>query len=157
MFIRFIGLICVFTAGCLAGCSSSQPQPDTRAIDSAVIREQGSINSVFNRICKLMRNGEPKEVYDYYLSKSAQKSQNYADFANEYEMNKQSWFELFEGATLKHIAPEERVASAVVLWGNGDSSLIEFSKEDGDWKINYLRGPARVMEGGTQMPAPSPK
>jgi len=141
--------------GYLSGCVSSEIQQGSPVIDSAIIKEQNSINVVFNKICKLMLNNEIKAVYDEYLSKGARKRQSYEEFAGEYEMNKKFWLELFNGAILKHIAPEEKLASAVVVWGIGDSSLIEFSKEDGGWKINYLRGPAGVMDGGTQMPAPS--
>lgn len=141
--------------GCLAGCVSSEVQQGTPVLGSAVIREQNSINVAFNSICKLMLNGDAKTVYDRYLSRGAQKLQTYEEFAGEYEANRKSWLELFNGAVLKHIAPEEKKASALVVWGTDESALLEFSKEDGDWKINYLRGPAGVMDSGTQMPAPS--
>jgi hypothetical protein len=98
-----------------------------------------------------MLNGETKTVYDKYLGKNPHGLQSYEEFAKEYEANKESWQELFNGAMLKQIAPVDKIASAVVLWGNRESGLIEFSKEDGAWKINYLRGPAKVMDGGTQM------
>jgi len=120
-------------------------------INSAIIREQNSINAVFSDVCRLMLNGEIKTVYDKYLSKKPREIQSYEEFVKEYEANKKSWQELFNGAMLKQIAPVDKIASAIVLWGTRDSSLIEFSKEDGGWKINYLRDPAKVMDGGTQM------
>lgn len=146
----FIVLIGLFAIGCLGGCVSSETQSDPSVIDSVVIKERNSINAVFSNICRLMLNGETKAVYDKYLSRKPRELQSYEEFAEEYETNKKSWQKLFNGAMLKHIAPVEKIASALVLWGNGDSSLIEFSKEDGAWKINYLRGPANVMDGGTQ-------
>lgn len=151
MNLRFVVLIGLFALGCLGGCVSSETQSDPSVIDSAVIKERNSINAVFSNICRLMLNGETKTVYDKYLSKNPRELQGYEEFVKEYETNRKSWQELFNGAMLKHIAPVEKIASAVVLWGNGDSSLIEFSKEDGAWKLNYLRAPAKVMDGGTQM------
>ncbi|HLD35746.1 MAG TPA: hypothetical protein VJC37_03415 [Planctomycetota bacterium] len=146
----FIVLIGLCAIGCLGGCVSSETQSDPSVIDSVVIKERNSINAVFSNICRLMLNGEIKTVYDKYLSKKPRELQGYEEFANEYEANRKSWQELFNGAMLKHIAPVDKIASAVVLWGNGDSSLMEFSKEDGVWKINYLRGPAGVVDQGTR-------
>lgn len=96
-----------------------------------------------------MLSGDTKKVYDRYLSRFSRTQQTYDEFAGEYESNRKTWLELFNGARLKHIAPEERAASAVVLWGNGESSLIEFAREDGDWKINYLRPSPAVIDHGT--------
>ena len=146
----FIVLIGLLAIGCLGGCVSSETQSDPSVVDSAVIKERNSINAAFSNVCRLMLNGETKTVYDKYLSKNPRELQSYEEFAKEYETNRKFWLELFNGAMLKHIAPVDKLASALVLWGNGKSSLIEFSKEDGVWKINYLRGPAGVMDSGTQ-------
>ena len=141
MNLRFIVLLGVFAIGCLVGCVSSEVQSDPSVNDSVVIKERNAINATFSNICRLMLNGEIKTVYDKYLSKTPRELQGYEEFAREYEASKKSWQELFNGAMFKHIAPVEKLASAVVLWGNGD----------GMWKINYLRAPAKVMDGGTQM------
>ena len=151
MFQRFIVLIGISAIGCLGGCVSSETQSDPSVVDSAVIKERNSINAAFSNICRLMLAGETKTVYDKYLSKKPREIQSYEEFAQEYETNKKAWQELFNGAMLKHIAPAEKLASALVLWGNGKSSLMEFSNEDGVWKINYLREPVGVVDQGTKM------
>jgi len=150
MYQRFIVLVCLFMAWGLSGCVRSEIRSGSAEIDSTVIKEQNSINAVFSNVCRLMLSGETKTVYDKYLSKTPRELQSYEEFAKEYETNKKLWLDLFNGAMLKHIAPVDKIASAVVLWGTRESSLMEFSKEDGDWKINYLRGPAEVLDHGTK-------
>jgi hypothetical protein len=148
---RFAVLGCLLAFYGLTGCVSSGTPADFKETDSAVVKEQNAINVVFNQVCKLMLSGDIKRVYDKYLSRIPREQQTYAEFSEEYESSKKLWLEIFNGAMLKHIAPEEKAASAVVLWGNGESSLIEFTREDGEWKINYLRTAPDVINSGAEL------
>lgn len=100
----------------------------------------------FNVICYSMLKGDTQTIYAKYLSSSIQDSQSYDEFVTDYETNKETYKRLFSGAILKQIAPEDNLASAIIVWGNGDSALIEFIKENSIWKINHLRGPAVVFD-----------
>ncbi|MDI6733043.1 MAG: hypothetical protein QME51_02760 [Planctomycetota bacterium] len=131
----------------LSGCVSSTPAP---RIDKSIIKEQRLIDDNFKTICNLMLKGKISTVYDKYFSGSLKNLQSYDEFVKGYNENKKSWDLLFKGAILKQISPEEKLASAIVVWGTGETSLIEFFKEDKIWKINFLRGPAVVFERGLQ-------
>lgn len=100
----------------------------------------------FNTICYSMLKGDTQTIYAKYLSSSIQDFQSYEEFVNDYEANKETYKRLFSGAILKQIAPEDNLASAIIVWGNGDSALIEFAKENNIWKVNHLRGPVVVFD-----------
>lgn len=111
-----------------------------------IVVEKATVDAIikdFNAISYSMLKGDTKTVYAKYLSTSIQNSQSYDEFVSDYNANKETYIRLFSGATLKQISsPEGNLVSTIVLWGNGESAVIEFIKENNIWKINHLIGPA---------------
>jgi hypothetical protein len=118
---------------------------------NSIVIDKEAVESVvknFNGVCYGMLKGDTKTVYDKYLSISVQNNQSYDDFVKDYDSNKETYNKLFSGAILKGVATEDKLASAIVVWGTGESSVIEFIKENNTWKINFLREPAKVFNQG---------
>jgi len=138
-----IALSIIFTALLLFQCVSTPVDEPIIVVDKA---EVNAVIKHFNEACYSILKGDTKTVYDKYLSASIQKAQSYDEFVNEYNTNKENYIKLFSGAILKQISPEDKLTSAIVVWGSGESALIEFAKENNIWKINHLRGPAVVFD-----------
>ncbi|MFH1232098.1 MAG: hypothetical protein V1709_11460 [Planctomycetota bacterium] len=137
-------IVTVFTSLLLFQCMSTPADKPMIVVDKAKV---DAIIKDFNVVCYSMLKGDIKTVYDKYLSASIQESQSYDAFVNDYNINKENYKRLFSGAMLKQISPEDKLASALVVWGSGgEPSVIEFAKENNTWKINYLRGPAVVFD-----------
>ena len=133
----------IFTALLLFQCVSTPVDKPMNVVNKA---DEDAVIKHFNAVCYSILKGDTKTVYDEYLSASIQKSQSYDEFVNDYNTNKENYIKLFSGAILKQISPEDKLASAIVVWGSGEHALIEFAKENNIWKINHLRGPAVVID-----------
>jgi len=130
-------------------------QCTTVTVNDNAVRNKEDIKNIiknFNSVCYAMLKEETQEVYDTYLSAACQGNQSLDDFLKEYETNKPYWKSLFSGAILKQISPVDNMASAIVVWGTGDSVLIEFAKEKDIWKINALREPISIFRGTSITP-----
>jgi hypothetical protein len=136
-------LLTIFTVPLLFQCVSTPVDKPLILVDKT---EVDLIIKHFNTVCYSILRGDTKAIYDNYLSSSIKESQTYDEFVRDYYSNKETYNKLFSGAILKQISPEEKMASAIVVWGSGESSLIEFVKENNTWKINHLRGPALVFD-----------
>jgi hypothetical protein len=141
-FIYFI-LTGLLLAGCIGSPTNKADLVKSRQ-DGIIQKEKQAIAKNFNIVCKAMLRGDIETVYQKYLSSSLQNLSSYDEFVKDYNLNKENYLVLFKGAVLKQISPENDLASVIVVWGNGEGEIIEFSKENNIWKIRSLIQPPEV-------------
>jgi len=135
----------------VTGCVSSRP--DERPVTPKEQKDMAEIKASFILLADGMTSGDLDKVFKV-VSVQEWDRQPFKEFKDSYEKNKLVWQAMFRGSFLKTIGIENNMASAVVIWGTGESALLEFIKEGEGWKLLSMSLPAPVIFPGGAPPSP---
>ncbi|MFH1228376.1 MAG: hypothetical protein V1701_10815 [Planctomycetota bacterium] len=136
----------------VTGCVTSRP--DERKVTPQEQKTMSAIKTSFVLLAEGMSTGDLDKVFKA-VSVQEWDRQPFKEFQDSYGKNKLVWQAMFRGSFLKTIGIENNMASAVVIWGTGESALLEFIKEGEGWKLLSMSLPAPVIFPGGAPPAPT--